>query len=49
VKIVKTLICVCHGCGIEYEITFNEQDYYEPDHCAGCGIDDDTLEKSYKD
>lgn len=41
---MKTLNCLCHSCGMEYEITFDQKDFVEPEHCAGCGIADDSLE-----
>ncbi|MGG3890066.1 hypothetical protein [Metabacillus fastidiosus] len=46
---MKTLIYLCHSCGMEYEITFNEHDFVEPEHCAGCGINDDSLQIEVKE
>lgn len=45
---MKVLKCLCHSCGMEYLIIFNEQDYVEPEHCAGCGLNDDSLEITVK-
>ncbi len=46
---MKTLVCLCHSCGIEYELTYNDRDFLEPYHCAGCGIDDDSFQSEVKE
>lgn len=45
---IHTLECLCHSCGMEYEIRFNTDEFQEPTHCVGCGIDDDSLEINLK-
>jgi hypothetical protein len=42
---MKTLKCVCIQCSMRYEITYNDQDFIDPEFCAGCGVDEEYLLK----
>lgn len=35
------LKCHCLNCAMQYELTYEKQDFIEPEFCAGCGNSDD--------
>ncbi|MFD2442912.1 hypothetical protein ACFSO7_02830 [Bacillus sp. CGMCC 1.16607] len=36
--------CFCEDCGMQYLIVWDDENFHEPEFCAGCGSDNDLKE-----